>query len=66
MQAALPFYRWLLTNGVRREKPECRSFTPGLASGWVGATMAVELDALWSAGLWLPKEALGIEQIQSF
>ena len=28
--------------------------------------MAVELESLWSAGLWLPQEALGIEQLQSF
>ena len=64
--AALPLYRWLLTNGARREKSECRSFVAGLAPKWLDAPMAVELESLWSAGLWLPQEALGIEQLQSF
>ncbi|WP_051237026.1 Wadjet anti-phage system protein JetD domain-containing protein [Ottowia thiooxydans] len=64
--AALPLYRWLLSNDVHREKSECRSFVPDLAPKWLGATMAVELESLWSAGLWLPQEALGIEQLQRF
>ncbi|MGQ0599825.1 Wadjet anti-phage system protein JetD domain-containing protein [Aquabacterium sp.] len=63
---AISLYRWLLTNGVRREKSECRSFAAGLAPQWLDAAMAVELESLWSAGLWLPQEALGIEQLQSF
>ncbi|HSD37386.1 MAG TPA: Wadjet anti-phage system protein JetD domain-containing protein [Rhodocyclaceae bacterium] len=63
--AALALYRWLLANGVRREKSECRSFAAGLASRWLDATTAIELESLWSAGLWLPQEALGIEQLQS-
>lgn len=63
---AISLYRWLLTNGVRREKSECRTFATCLAPQWLDATMAVELESLWSAGLWLPQEALGIEQLQRF
>jgi hypothetical protein len=63
VSAALPLYRWLLSNGVRREKPECATYVAGLAAAWLDAELAAELEAIWSAGRWLPQEALGTEQL---
>lgn len=63
--AALPLYRWLLANGVRREKSECATYAAGLAAAWLGAELAAELEAVWSAGTWLPQEALGAEQLHA-
>jgi hypothetical protein len=65
VSAALPLYRWLLANGVRREKPECATYVAGLAAAWLGAELAAELEAVWSAGMWLPQEALGTEQLHA-
>ncbi|KVD32196.1 Wadjet anti-phage system protein JetD domain-containing protein [Burkholderia ubonensis] len=65
VSAALPLYRWLLANGVRREKPECATYAAGLAAAWLGAELAAKLEAVWSAGTWLPQEALGTEQLHA-
>ena len=65
VSAALPLYRWLLANGVRREKPECATYVAGLAAAWLGAELAAKLEAIWSAGMWLPQEALGTEQLHA-
>ncbi|WP_316251842.1 Wadjet anti-phage system protein JetD domain-containing protein [Paraburkholderia sp. UCT31] len=65
VSAALPLYRWLLANGVRREKPECATYVAGLAAAWLGAELAAKLETVWSAGMWLPQEALGTEQLHS-
>lgn len=61
---ALPLYGWLLTNGVRRERPECKGFRSGMAATWLGPEWAAELEALWAKGTWLPQEALGTEQLR--
>ena len=62
---ALPLYRWLLTNGVRREKLECKGFASGLAAAWLGPELALDLEAAWAEGVWMPQEALGTEQLRS-
>lgn len=65
VSAALPLYRWLLANGVRREKPECATYAVGLAVAWLGAELAAKLETVWSSGMWLPQEALGTEQLRA-
>jgi hypothetical protein len=65
VSAALPLYCWLLANGVRREKPDCATYLAGLAAAWLGAKLAAKLEAVWSAGMWLPQEALGTEQLHA-
>ncbi len=65
VSAALALYRWLLTNGRRRRKPECAGFAPGLATEWLGADLAREVESIWSAGMWLPQEAFGTEQLRA-
>lgn len=62
--AALPLYRWLLSNGVRRSKPGCSTFAAGIAAAWLNAELADELEAVWVKGEWLPQEALGTEQLR--
>jgi hypothetical protein len=66
VSAALPLYRWLLVHGRQREKPQCKAFANGVAQEWLGSPMAAEIEALWAAGLWLPQEALGTEQMRSW
>lgn len=46
VSAALPLYRWLLANGVRREKSECATYAAGLAAAWLGAELAAELEGI--------------------
>ncbi|NIE63799.1 Wadjet anti-phage system protein JetD domain-containing protein [Burkholderia sp. Ax-1719] len=65
VSAALPLYRWLLANGVQREKPECAKYAAGLAAAWLGIELAADLEAVWSAGMWLPQEALGTERLHA-
>ncbi|MFT3804042.1 MAG: DUF2220 family protein [Burkholderiaceae bacterium] len=65
VSAALPLYRWLLANGVRREKLECATYAVGLAAAWLDAELAAELELVWSEGMWLPQEALGTEQLHA-
>lgn len=65
VSAALPLYRWLLANGIRRDKPECATYATGLAAAWLGTELAAELEAVWSGGTWLPQEALGTEQLHA-
>jgi nitrite reductase/ring-hydroxylating ferredoxin subunit len=42
------------------------AFANGVAQEWLGSPMAAEIEALWAAGLWLPREALGTEQMRSW
>ncbi|MGI4794579.1 MAG: Wadjet anti-phage system protein JetD domain-containing protein [Janthinobacterium lividum] len=65
VSAALPLYRWLLANGVQREKPGCAAYAAGLAAAWLDAELAAELEAVWSMDMWLPQEALGTEQLHA-
>lgn len=44
---------------------ECATYVAGLAAAWLGAELAAELEAVWSAGMWLPQEALGAEQLHA-
>lgn len=50
---------------MRREKPACATCAAGLATAWLGVELAAELEAVWSAGTWLPQEALGTEQLHA-
>lgn len=63
VSAALRLYRWLLSHGARVQKPQCKTFPAGLAAQWLGADLATELEADWAAGLWIPQEAMGTEQL---
>jgi Uncharacterized protein conserved in bacteria C-term(DUF2220) len=65
VHAALGLYRWLLANGIRRTKPECKGYNADIVRDWLNDELASELEALWAAGEWLPQEALGFEQLSS-
>lgn len=60
---ALEWYSWLLANGFRRERPECRSAASEAAVAWAGAEVGAAIVELWRAGRWVPQEALGFEQL---
>jgi hypothetical protein len=60
--AALPLYRWLIQNGVRRLKPECKTHDTAVVRAFLG-DISLDVVALWLRGEWLPQEALGTEQL---
>lgn len=62
---ALDLYHWLLQNGKRRVKPECREGTRLLAEAWLGPELANAVNELWQRGEWIPQESLGFEQLLS-
>lgn len=60
-------YRWLLENGQRREKIECKAGTVELAQSWLqDAELASGLAEVWSSGQWIPQESLGLEQLLDY
>lgn len=63
VQPANDWYRWLLQNGRKREKPECATANKAHALAWLGEDLGEELAAVWRAGLWIPQEGLGYEQL---
>lgn len=65
VRPALSWYRWLLAQGHQREKAECSLAPSASAAGWLGNELGAELAALWSAGKWIPQEALGFEQLMA-
>ena len=66
VRPALDLYRWLLANGTTREKPECRLASDVLAQEWLGPAMGAALAQRWQAGLWIPQESLGFEQLRTW
>jgi hypothetical protein len=63
VRPATELYRWLLANGRRRAKLECKAGSLSSAQTWLGAELGATLHALWQAGTWMPQEALGYEQL---
>lgn len=63
VQPAGELYDWLLANGLRREKSECRDGTLFQAANWLGAELGEKVYAMWREGRWIPQEALGLEQL---
>lgn len=63
VQPATELFAWLLTNGRRREKLECKSGSLTSAQAWLGLELGASLHAVWQDGLWIPQEALGFEQL---
>ncbi len=63
VQPASEQYAWLLANGLRREKSECRDGTLMQAKNWLGAELGGKVHAMWQEGRWIPQEALGLEQL---
>lgn len=63
VQPALDLYAWLLENGTRRTKPECKVGTLAQAEAWLGPKLAPLVFEMWQNGLWIPQEALGFEQL---
>ncbi|MDO8942648.1 MAG: DUF2220 family protein, partial [Desulfobacterales bacterium] len=63
VQPAMELYAWLLANGLRREKSECRGGTLIHATNWLGAELGEKVHAMWQEGRWIPQEALGLEQL---
>jgi hypothetical protein len=61
---ALEWYAWLLANGRQRQRAECRDVTGETAAMWLGDELGPALRAIWGAGVWIPQEALGFEQLQ--
>ncbi|WBY03595.1 DUF2220 family protein [Ramlibacter tataouinensis] len=61
---ALELYAWLISNGVRRAKPDCTEAPPDLAVAWLGEPLASAIQEIWRKGQWLPQEALGLEKLQ--
>lgn len=60
---ALEHYAWLLANGVRRVKLECKAGTLAQAEAWFGPELAPRVFEMWQEGAWIPQEALGFEQL---
>ncbi len=60
---ALDWYAWLLEHGLRRGKLECQNAAGQAAIDWLGAELGDALGEVWRVGLWLPQEALGLEQL---
>lgn len=60
---ALELYAWLLKNGTRRVKIECKAGTLAQAEAWLGAELASRVFEMWQEGRWIPQEALGFEQL---
>lgn len=60
---ALELYAWLLENGTRRVKLECKAGTLSQAEAWLGADLAPRVFEMWQEGHWVPQEALGFEQL---
>lgn len=63
---ALEWYRWIVANGRRRLKPECKEGTHALAESWLGPELADEVNKMWQQGEWMPQESLGFEQLIEF
>jgi hypothetical protein len=63
VQAATGLYSWLMANGRRREKLDCKVGSLAHAQAWLGAELGATLHALWQEGMWIPQEALGFEQL---
>lgn len=62
---ALSYYQWLFTKGRTRKKPDCQQADAGTATHWLGPELGPELAQLWAQGLWIPQEALGIDQLRT-
>jgi hypothetical protein len=65
VEAALDLYRWVLSNGRKRDNKECVGADAGLARTWLGDRLGEELESLWKSGCWIPQEALGYEQLMA-
>lgn len=65
VRPALEHYKWLLANGIRREKPECRNAVESRAHDWLGPELGEALAEMWRQGQWMPQEALGFDQLGS-
>lgn len=63
VRPAINWYRWLLQYGRKRRKPECATADKAHALAWLGDGLGEELAAIWRAGLWIPQESLGYEQL---
>jgi hypothetical protein len=62
---ALGLYRWMLEFGCRRPLAgSVPAMSPELHN-WLGPNIGESMQKLWSAGSWMPQEALGIEQLRS-
>lgn len=61
---AMQFYRWLLANGRRRNRTDGQEFLGTLANDWLGVELGEAVSAMWTAGQWIPQEALGFEALQ--
>jgi len=61
---AIELYAWLVSNGVRRSKPECADAPTNLAAAWLEEPLASAIQTIWMQGKWLPQEALGFEKLQ--
>jgi hypothetical protein len=63
VQPAIELYAWLLANGARREKVECKEGSRAQAEAWLGPELGGQLCAVWQEGRWIPQESLGFEQL---
>ncbi len=61
VRPALEFYAWLLENGRRRPKHECKAGTLAQAEAWLGPELGLKVFDMWQDGFWIPQEALGFE-----
>ena len=66
VRPALDLYRWLLVHGRSREKPECREAAAQMATTWLGQELGAAVAEIWAQGRWIPQEALGFEQLNSW
>lgn len=60
----MQFYRWLLANGRRHNRRDRQEFLGTIANDWLGMELGEAVGAMWTAGQWIPQEALGFEALQ--
>ena len=61
---ATQFYRWLLANGRRRNRTDGQECFGTIANEWLGGELGEIVTAMWTAGQWIPQEALGLEALR--
>jgi len=65
LQAAGPFYRWLLANGRRRPLGDDKRIRVGSTVEWLPPDLLEGVRLLFEAGQWIPQESLSLSVLQS-
>jgi len=65
LQAAGPFYRWLLANGRRRPLGGDKRISVGSTVEWLPPDLLEEVRLLFETGQWIPQESLSLHVLQN-